>query len=71
MSFMTGFFSPKQSIWASTGFPSMPLLFTVAVNNICFLGNAIYISIEEGAFAAFKLYTFDGCVVHQSFTFRA
>lgn len=46
MSYTTGFFSPRQSIWDSTGFPSMALLSSVAVDifsssflffNACFL----------------------------------
>lgn len=32
MSCTTGFCFQRQSIWDSTGFPSMPQLFTVAVN---------------------------------------
>lgn len=62
---MTGFFSPRQSIWDSTGFPSMPLFSTVAVNIIRFPKACLIIDCMKCPNPTFKLHTFGGCVVYQ------
>ncbi len=62
---MTGFFSPRQSIWASTGFLSMPLFFTAAVNIIRFLKARLIDCRKCSSDHTCNLHTFGGCVVHQ------
>lgn len=54
MSYMTGFFSPRQSIWASTGFPSMP---TVAVDIISFLKACLVIEFRKWTYPVRKAHS--------------